>query len=63
MYMYCDQDQAVPIEIQDSFANTLGEPITFHVDASHSPFLSRPEEVVNGLEIGLKEGLAMIEVR
>lgn len=61
--MYCDRDQAIPLEVQHSFANTLGEPITFHVDASHSPFLSRPEEVVCGLEIGLKEGLARIDVR
>ncbi|KAJ5951565.1 uncharacterized protein N7479_009978 [Penicillium vulpinum] len=56
MYLFCDQDAAIPLPAQESFAQTLGNPVTYHVDASHSAFLSMPENVIDGLEIALKEG-------
>jgi pimeloyl-ACP methyl ester carboxylesterase len=57
MYLYCDKDAALPLFVQESFAQTLGNPVTFHVDASHSGFLSKPEETADGLELALKAGL------
>ncbi|CRL20044.1 unnamed protein product [Penicillium camemberti] len=56
MYLFCDKDGAIPLAGQESFAQTLGKPVTYHVDASHSAFLSMPEKVIDGLEIALKEG-------
>ncbi|KAJ5159299.1 uncharacterized protein N7500_008950 [Penicillium coprophilum] len=56
MYLFCDQDAAIPLSVQESFAETLGNPVTYHVDASHSAFLSMPDKVIDGLEIALKEG-------
>jgi hypothetical protein len=56
MYLFCDQDAAIPLVAQESFAKVLGSPVTYHVDASHSAFLSMPEKVIDGLEIALKEG-------
>jgi pimeloyl-ACP methyl ester carboxylesterase len=57
MYLYCDKDAALPLFVQESFAQTLGNPVTFHVDASHSGFLSKAEETADGLELALKAGL------
>lgn len=57
MYIFCDKDAALPPFVQESFARTLGNPVTFHVEASHSGFLSKPEETADGLEIALKAGL------
>ncbi|KAJ6038728.1 alpha/beta-hydrolase [Penicillium canescens] len=56
MYLFCDKDAALPLSIQEGFAQTLGNPVTFHVDASHSGFLSKPEETADGLELALKAG-------
>ncbi|KAK4866340.1 hypothetical protein LT330_008681 [Penicillium expansum] len=56
MYLFCDKDAAIPLAGQEMFAQTLGNPVTYHVDGSHSAFLSMPEKVVDGLEIALKEG-------
>ncbi|KAJ5800632.1 uncharacterized protein N7518_002700 [Penicillium psychrosexuale] len=47
-YMYCLQDAAIPIEIQKGMVEgTAGgyDIKTETVDASHSPFLSKPDEV------------------
>ncbi|OOQ81529.1 hypothetical protein PEBR_42688 [Penicillium brasilianum] len=57
MYLFCDKDAALPLFVQEGFAQTLGNPVTFHVDASHSGFLSKPEETADGLELALKAGL------
>lgn len=56
MYLFCDQDGALPLSAQESFAQTLGNPVSYHVDGSHSAFLSMPEKVIDGLEIALREG-------
>ena len=47
-YLYCLQDAAIPIEIQKAMVEgtASGTGIkTETVDASHSPFLSKPDEV------------------
>ncbi|KAJ5708272.1 hypothetical protein N7488_008073, partial [Penicillium malachiteum] len=63
MYIYCVEDQALPMVVQEGFVKTLNEPVKFHIDASHSPFLSKPDEVVKGLEIAVEAGQTAIEVR
>ncbi|KAJ5622244.1 hypothetical protein N7528_005476 [Penicillium herquei] len=63
MYIYCVEDQALPMVVQEGFVKTLNEPVKFHIDASHSPFLSKPDEVVKGLEIAVEVGQTAIEVR
>lgn len=55
MYIFCDQDAAIPLPLQESFAATLDNPVTYHVDTSHSAFLSMPDKVIDGLEVALKE--------
>ncbi|CAG8088946.1 unnamed protein product [Penicillium olsonii] len=56
MYLFCDQDQALPLPAQENFAKNLIDPVTHHVNGSHSAFLSVPDEVIDGLELALKEG-------
>jgi pimeloyl-ACP methyl ester carboxylesterase len=42
-YVVCTDDRALPVALQRSAAARIGT--TIDVDASHSPFLSRPHEV------------------
>jgi pimeloyl-ACP methyl ester carboxylesterase len=43
-YVICDQDNAIPVFAQEYMAERAGD--VRRIDASHSPFLSRPDEVV-----------------
>ncbi|KAI0896405.1 alpha/beta-hydrolase [Annulohypoxylon nitens] len=46
-YLFCGEDKALPMRIQEEMAKLLGpEPITATVAAGHSPFLSVPDELV-----------------
>lgn len=56
MYMFCELDGAVPLSTQEFFAQTLGTKVTYRLKSSHSPFFSVPEQVIDGLEIAVKEG-------
>ena len=60
MYLFCDHDVAIPLSVQEQFAQTLGDPVTYHMSASHSPFLSQPEELAQRLELALEQGLAKL---
>ncbi|CAG7995474.1 unnamed protein product [Penicillium salamii] len=62
MFLFCDQDQALPLAVQENLAKNLVDPVTYHVDGSHSAFLSVPEQVIDGLELALKEGQQRSEV-
>jgi pimeloyl-ACP methyl ester carboxylesterase len=42
-YVVCGRDNAIPPEVQERMAARAGT--VSHIDASHSPFLSRPDEV------------------
>jgi pimeloyl-ACP methyl ester carboxylesterase len=42
-YVICDQDNAIPVFAQEHMSQHAGE--VRRIDASHSPFLSRPDEV------------------
>ncbi|KAI8675769.1 AB hydrolase-1 domain-containing protein [Fusarium keratoplasticum] len=57
-YFFCDGDQALALPIQQHMASLLGpDAASFHSQGSHSPFLSQPQEVVEGLEYAAKVGL------
>ncbi|KAL4748176.1 hypothetical protein BDW72DRAFT_180958 [Aspergillus terricola var. indicus] len=56
MYLFCDKDLGIPLAAQEAFAKRLGTPVTFHIDASHSPFLSQPGKVIEGIRLALKAG-------
>jgi hypothetical protein len=43
-YVICEQDNAIPPVAQEQMSRRAGE--VRRMDASHSPFLSRPGEVV-----------------
>lgn len=45
-YLLCTKDQAIGIEFQRRIVENTGITETEELDASHSPFLSRPEAVV-----------------
>ena len=59
MYLFCDEDRAIPLQVQEMLAATLGDKaITYHLKASHSPFLSVPEETVKGILYGIEQAEA-----
>jgi hypothetical protein len=60
-YFFCDNDQAIPLSVQQRLAAHLSpDAASFHSQGSHSPFLSRPHEVVEGLEYAAKVGMEKI---
>lgn len=56
MYLFCDNDQGLPLAVQEQFAKCLTNPTTFHTEGSHSAFLSVPEQVLEGLELAVRDG-------
>lgn len=44
-YIRCLQDNAIPLAGQDHLLSRSGEWIVKTMDVSHSPFLSRPDQV------------------
>ncbi|OLN96282.1 Methylesterase 7 [Colletotrichum chlorophyti] len=57
MYFFCDEDKAIPLAVQQGMAALLGtNAITYSSKASHSPFLSKPDDVAEGLELAAKFG-------
>ncbi|KAJ5925485.1 alpha/beta-hydrolase [Penicillium verhagenii] len=59
-FLFCDLDKAVPLQLQEVIAQTLGNPGTYHANGSHSAFLRVPDQVADGLELALEEGLEKI---
>ncbi|KAI9831459.1 MAG: hypothetical protein M1819_005058 [Sarea resinae] len=57
MFLFCENDQAIALPIQELMAAGMGDITTFRCAASHSPFLSMPHKVVEALEIAAKVGL------
>ncbi|CAF3469606.1 hypothetical protein SNK03_006364 [Fusarium graminearum] len=63
MYFACTEDKAIPIAVQDNMAATLGpDALHYRIDASHSPFLSKIDETVKGLEYAAEEGVKKVAV-
>ena len=48
-YVFCEQDQAIPIAHQRTMEANLPCKQTAVIDSDHSPFLSRPEELADAL--------------
>jgi hypothetical protein len=58
MYLFCEADQALSLPVQQHMAQALGpNAMTFTSIGSHSPFLSQPQEIVEGVEYAVKVGL------
>jgi pimeloyl-ACP methyl ester carboxylesterase len=43
-YVICEQDQAIPVSVQETMSRHADDVV--RLDASHSPFLSRPDELI-----------------
>ncbi|CZS94156.1 related to signal peptide protein [Rhynchosporium agropyri] len=57
-YIFCEDDKAIPLTVQQGMAGSMGAGVsTFSIKASHSPFLSTPQKVVEGIELAAKAGL------
>ncbi|TDZ26195.1 hypothetical protein Cob_v001372 [Colletotrichum orbiculare MAFF 240422] len=56
-YYICTEDKAIPLPIQEAMASSLGpNGFSLTIKASHSPFLSVPEELSEGLDKAVKIG-------
>ncbi|KAL4773247.1 hypothetical protein BDW60DRAFT_206539 [Aspergillus nidulans var. acristatus] len=56
MYLFCDKDLGIPLAAHEAFAERLGTPVAFHINASHSPFLSQPGQAIEDIRLALKAG-------
>ncbi|RFN44926.1 hypothetical protein FIE12Z_10821 [Fusarium flagelliforme] len=53
----CEEDKAIPAAIQEQMAGILGpDAVIFRSRASHSPFLSAVQDVVDGVEKAAQSG-------
>ncbi|KAI8628592.1 Alpha/beta hydrolase fold-1 [Xylariaceae sp. FL1651] len=60
-YLYCKEDQAIPIWLQQKMASQIQpEPLAAEFEGSHSPFLSNPGWVVEKVEWLAKAGLEKV---
>ncbi|KAI0165826.1 Alpha/beta hydrolase fold-1 [Xylariaceae sp. FL1272] len=60
-YLYCKEDQAIPMWLQQKMASQIQpEPLTAEFDGSHSPFLSTPGWVVEKVEWLAKAALEKV---
>lgn len=63
MFLFCDNDRAMTLEVQKAMAANLGEnAVFFHCSGSHSAFMSVPEEVMEGIEIAAAIGMQRTQV-
>lgn len=54
MYLFTEDDRGAPFEFQQLAAAQLGpDTINYHIKTSHSPFLSKPDELIEGLLFGV----------
>ncbi|KAF4992796.1 hypothetical protein FGRMN_6898 [Fusarium graminum] len=57
-YIYCDDDQAIPLSVQQKLGSMLGPDAgNVHIASSHSPFFSKPQETIEALELAAKDGM------
>lgn len=57
-YILCEEDKAIPFQLQQGIAASLGsDATTFTIEASHSPFLSTPDKLAEGIELAVSVGL------
>ncbi|KAB8213023.1 alpha/beta-hydrolase [Aspergillus novoparasiticus] len=58
MYIYTEQDHAIPLQMQQSMVARIGDVETASLNSSHSPFLSIP-----GIVAGLVQGALQQDLR
>ncbi|KAJ5380044.1 uncharacterized protein N7496_002472 [Penicillium cataractarum] len=63
MYLFCEDDKAIPLAVQESMASLLGEYSQFRCSSSHSPFLSMPDKVAEACELAAKIGREKCNVK
>ncbi|GKT46684.1 uncharacterized protein ColSpa_06865 [Colletotrichum spaethianum] len=57
MFFHTEQDKAIPLATQEAMAAQFPPGYTtFYANTSHSPFLSHPELVIEGVELAAKVG-------
>ncbi|KAL5355627.1 Alpha/beta hydrolase fold-1 [Aspergillus floccosus] len=59
-YIFCDEDQAIPLFVQEKLVELMTQAapenvLTAHLPASHSPFLSMPERTAEAIVRVVKE--------
>jgi pimeloyl-ACP methyl ester carboxylesterase len=58
VYIFAEKDKCLPLELQkEGLAALIGNYTPFLVNSGHSAMLSKPERVVEGIELAVKEGL------
>ena len=57
MYLFSENDHALPLAAQESMASMLGENPSYRCAGSHFPFLDLPEKVAEGVELGVRQGM------
>lgn len=58
-FFFTEQDQAIPLATQQSMASQFPSGyVSFTMNSSHSPFMSMPEKVTEGVVLAATEGLA-----
>lgn len=58
-FFFTEQDQAIPIATQQAMAEQFPSGyVSYTMNSSHSPFLSMPDKVVEGVVLAATEGLA-----
>lgn len=58
-FFFTLQDQAIPIATQQSMASQFpSDFVSYTMNSSHSPFLSMPEQVTEGVVLAATAGLA-----
>ncbi|KAL4813974.1 Alpha/beta hydrolase fold-1 [Aspergillus spinulosporus] len=49
-YILCEEDLALPLQLQEMMAAKLGTDLKYRLKSSHSPFLSMPDSLADVLE-------------
>lgn len=58
-FFFTEQDQAIPLATQQSMAAQFPSGyVSYTMNSSHSPFLSMPEKVTEGVVLAATQGLA-----
>lgn len=58
-FFFTEQDQAIPLVTQQSMASQfLSGYVSYTMNSSHSPFMSMPEKVTDGVVLAATQGLA-----
>ncbi|KAH8771715.1 Alpha/beta hydrolase fold-1 [Diaporthe sp. PMI_573] len=58
-FFFTEQDQAIPLATQQSMASQFPSGyVSYTMNSSHSPFMSMPEQVTEGVVLAATQGLA-----